>query len=337
MKNSFIYCIFFGLLSATSLAGSNSFVKPDLFDLLEGKNYVSVTISLNLDSLINNRYNEDKIGGTFVFKSVTGKNLSFSVNINLRGKYRRRMCGFPPLKLNFNKSELSDNGLSKADEYKLVTHCLEGEEGDVNIVKEFLAYQLYQQVSPLSYRSKLLKITYQDTKSDNKIVGMAILLEDKSSFEKRHDLSEMKDTFSLPRSNFDDSNFRTHGLFQYLIGNVDWSTAISKNMDIYKSKENGKMFIVPYDFDFSGFVNVSYAVPNKDYNQKKVRDRLLLEADKSDSLYKLEIQKFIALKPTFIELIKKQKGLETEVKMDLENYIHSFYDQIGSGLNRSFN
>ena len=337
MKNSFIYCIFFGLLSATSLVGSNPVVKPDLFDLLEGKNYVSVTISLNLDSLINNRYNEDKIGGTFVFKSVTGKNLSFSVNINLRGKYRRRMCGFPPLKLNFNKSELSDNGLSKADEYKLVTHCLEGEEGDVNIVKEFLAYQLYQQVSPLSYRSKLLKITYQDTKSDTKIVGMAILLEDKSSFEKRHDVSEMKDTFSLPRSNFDDSNFRTHGLFQYLIGNVDWSTAISKNIDIYKSKKNGKMFIVPYDFDFSGFVNVSYAVPNKDYNQKKVRDRLLLEADKSDSLYQSEIQKFIALKPTFIELIKKQKGLETEVKIDLEDYIHSFYDKISSGLTRSFN
>ena len=336
MKNSFIYCIFFGLLSATRLAGSNSFAKPDLFDLLEGKNYVSVTISLNLDSLINNRYNEDKIGGTFVFKSAAGKNLSFSVNINLRGKYRRRMCGFPPLKLNFNKSELSDNGLSKADEYKLVTHCLEGEEGDVNIVKEFLAYQLYQQVSPLSYRSKLLKITYQDTKSENKIVGMAILLEDKSSFEKRHDVSEMKDTFSLPRSNFDDSNFRTHGLFQYLIGNVDWSTAISKNIDIYKSKKNGKIFIVPYDFDFSGFVNVSYAVPNKDYNQKKVRDRLLLEADKSDSLYQSEIQKFIALKPTFIELIKKQKGLETEVKIDLEDYIHSFYNNIGSGLTRSF-
>ena len=246
------------------------------------------------------------------------------------------MCGFPPLKLNFNKSELSDNGLSKADEYKLVTHCLEGEEGDVNIVKEFLAYQLYQQVSPLSYRSKLLKITYQDTKSDNKIVGMAILLEDKSSFEKRHDLSEMKDTFSLPRSNFDDSNFRTHGLFQYLIGNVDWSSAISKNMDIYKSKENGKMFIVPYDFDFSGFVNVSYAVPNKDYNQKKVRDRLLLEADESDSLYQKEIQKFITLKPSFIDLIKKQKGLEMEVKIDLENYINSFYDNIGLGLTRSF-
>jgi hypothetical protein len=150
MKNSFIYCIFFGLLSAISLAGSNSFAKPDLFDLLEGKNYVSVTISLNLDSLINNRYNEEKIGGIFGFKSAAGKNLSFSVNINLRGKYRRRMCGFPPLKLNFNKSELSDNGLSKADEYKLVTHCLEGEEGDVNMVKEFLAYQFYQQISPLS-------------------------------------------------------------------------------------------------------------------------------------------------------------------------------------------
>lgn len=336
MKNKFFYCIFFGLLSATNLTGSNFFAKPDLFDILEGKNYVSVIISLNLDSLISNRYNEEKIGGVLVFKSAVGKKLRFSVNISLRGKYRRRMCGFPPLKLNFNKSELSNNGLSKADEYKLVTHCLEGEEGEVNVVKEFLAYQMYQQISPLSYRSKLLKITYQDTKSDNRIVGMAILLEDKSSFGKKHDVSQMKDTFNLPRSNFDDSNFRTHGLFQYLIGNVDWSTAISKNMDIYKSKENGKMYIVPYDFDFSGFVNVSYAVPNVDYKQKKIRDRLLLEADGSDLLYQSEIQKFITLKPYFIDLIKKQKGIDMEVKIDLENYINSFYDKIGLGLTRSF-
>jgi hypothetical protein len=39
---------------------------------------------------------------------------------------------------------------------------------------------------------------------------MAILLEDKSSLEKRHDLSEMKDSFNLPRSNFEDNNFSTN-------------------------------------------------------------------------------------------------------------------------------
>ena len=77
-------------------------------------------------------------------------------------------------------------------------------------------------------------------------------------------------------------------------------------------------------------------MPNKDYNQKKIRDRLLLEAEESDLLYQSEIQKFIALKPLFIDLIKKQKGIEMEVKIDLENYINSFYDKIGLGLVRSF-
>lgn len=338
MKYRLFFVFLFGLLSAVSQAESNSLLtKPDLFDMLEGKQFVSVTLLLNLDSMLNNRFSEDEISGTFQYKQEGGKVLKLSVKINLRGKFRRRMCGFPPLKLNFNKTELNDLQLSKADEYKLVTHCLEGEEGENNIFKEFLVYQFYQQLSPLSYRSKLLKITYQDTKSDNKIVGMAIMLEDKSSFEKRFDLKELKDSFSIPRSNFDNANFRTHALFQYMIGNLDWSTAIIKNLDIYKAKGVNKLFVVPYDFDFSGFVNVSYAVPNKDYNQKKVRDRLLLEADENDLLYQDEIKKFIELKPVFLDLIRKQKALNLDLKLDLENYLSSFYENLKLGFTRTFN
>lgn len=338
MKYKLFFIFLFGLLSAGCLAESNSLLtKPDLFDMLEGKQFVSVTLFLNLDSLLNNRFSEDEILGTFHYKQDGGKVLKLSVKISLRGKFRRKMCGFPPLKFNFNKTELKELQLSKADEYKLVTHCLEGVEGENNIIKEYLVYQFYQQLSPLSYKAKLLKITYQDTKSDNKIVGMAIMLEDKSSFEKRVDLKELKDSFSIHRSNFENANFRTHALFQYMIGNLDWSTAISKNLGIYQAKSINKMFVVPYDFDFSGFVNVSYAVPNKDYNQKKVRDRLLLEADENDLLYKDEINRFIELKPVFYDLIRKQKGLNFDLKLDLENYLTSFYENLKLGFTRSFN
>lgn len=337
MKYKLILVFLSGLVSAICLAETNPVPKPDLFDILEGKQFVNVTLNVDLDALLSNRFSEDEISGTFNYKQVGGKALNLTVKLSLRGKFRRRMCGFPPLKLNFLKSELSEHNLSKSDEYKLVTHCLEGGEGDANIIKEYMAYQCYQLISPLSYKVKLLKITYQDTKSDNKIVGMAILLEDKSTFEKRSDLKELKDSFSIHRSNFDDTNFRTHALFQYMIGNLDWSTAIVKNLDIYKSKEGEKLFIVPYDFDFSGFVNVAYAVPNKDFKQKKVRDRLLLEPDESDVLYKNEIKKLIELKPEFIALIRKQKGINMEIKIDLEQYILSFYNQLEMGLTRSFN
>jgi hypothetical protein len=211
---------------------------------------------------------------------------------------------------------------------------LEGEEGKYNILKEYLVYQLYQRISPLSYRTKLVSITYQDTKSDTRISGMAILLEDKSAFEKRVGLKEIKDSFNLPRTNFDDANFRTHSLFQYLIGNTDWSTTVLKNLDVFRDKNTNKMFVVPYDFDFSGFVNAAYAVPNKDYNQKKLRDRILLEADKHDLLYQEEIKKFMDLKPVLQLLIKEQKGLTPEMKVDLEHYFNSFYEDIKRGLTR---
>jgi hypothetical protein len=336
MKYKFIFIFFFGLVSVGSLAETNFVPKQDLFDILYGKQFVHVTLKVDLDALLRSRFSDDEIAGLFHYQQVGGKGLNLSVKISLRGKFRRRLCGFPPLKLNFLKSELSEHQLSNADEYKLVTHCLEGEEGDVNIIKEYLAYQCYRVISPLSYKAKLLKITYQDTKSDDKIVGMAILLEDKSSFEKRTNMKELKDSFSINRLHFEDTNFKTHALFQYMIGNLDWSTAIVKNLDIYKSKEADKLFIVPYDFDFSGFVNVAYAVPNKDYQQKKVSDRLLLEPEENDLSYSDEIKKFTALKSEFIALIRKQKGINMDIKNDLEQYLLSFYSELDRGLTRSF-
>lgn len=40
------------------------------------------------------------------FLSANGKNLRLSLKVELRGVFRRRKCGMPPLKFNFYKKDL---------------------------------------------------------------------------------------------------------------------------------------------------------------------------------------------------------------------------------------
>ena len=50
-------------------------------------------------------------------------------------------------------------------------------------------------------------------------------------------------------------------LFEYMIGNTDWSTYALHNMELVR-KEDGDHLPIPYDFDFSGLVNTIYANPD---------------------------------------------------------------------------
>ena len=52
-------------------------------------------------------------------------------------------------------------------------------------------------------------------------------------------------------------------LFEYMIGNLDWSVPVRHNIKLIVPKEdsNAIAFPVPYDFDYSGLVKTDYAIP----------------------------------------------------------------------------
>ena len=61
-------------------------------------------------------------------------------------------------------------------------------------------------------------------------------------------------------------------LFEYLIGNLDFSFNGLHNTELLATTD-GRVLPVAYDFDFSGAVNTSYAVPPPDYGVPNVRTR----------------------------------------------------------------
>ena len=61
-------------------------------------------------------------------------------------------------------------------------------------------------------------------------------------------------------------------IFQYMIGNLDWSVLKSHNIALFR-REDGTIIPLPFDFDYSGLVNAEYAVPPKALHLYSIRVR----------------------------------------------------------------
>lgn len=255
----------------------------------------------------------------------------WDIEIKARGRYRRRVCDFPPIKLKFDKDDLAEVGYKKDNDMKLVTHCMDDYSGKENVLREYLTYKLFEIYSDRYFRTQLVKVNYFDSESKKKMKGFGILIEDNETVERRLNGKTCNDCYSMAHDSFYMDNLHVTSLFQYMIGNADWSIPMVRNIEMMRCKEKEKYFLVPYDFDFSGLVNASYAVPNTNFNQKSVRDRVYLADCDDPNELKPYGAFFISKKEEVISYIKKFKELPAFARRDIQEYIESFYDALEDG------
>jgi hypothetical protein len=258
----------------------------------------------------------------------------WGIKLRARGKYRRRICNQPPLKLNFDKDQLVERGLNKDDELKLVTQCIAGYEGKDLVLREYLVYKLYNILSPqTSFRAQLVDLRYNCTSSGSRSRSWGVVLEDQETVSRRLNAEICDSCYGLDKDAFDQQSLNRVTLFQYMIGNADYSLIQNRNIEILKHSETAQHLIAPFDFDFSGVVNASYAVPNTDYNQKRVRDRFYL-GNSSDEELAETIEYFIAKKPEIMDFINDFKLLSRTSRKDIQAYLQSFYESLEEGIVR---
>lgn len=63
-----------------------------------------------------------------------------------RGITRKKICDIPPVMMKFGKKE-------KAFRIKLVTPCQPDEDAQQLVYKEYLAYQMYSELTPYSFKT----------------------------------------------------------------------------------------------------------------------------------------------------------------------------------------
>jgi len=264
--------------------------------------------------------------GELVYYNENGDTVHLNVKLMVRGNFRRdpTICSFPPLWVNFKKNEVGNTLFDNQDKLKLVTAC----ESDQDVIKEYTAYKLYNEVTDLSMKVRLAKILYFDTSDNKKLFEKySFFLEDKDKVAERNGL-EAKDRFLTP-FDLESESFKTLAVFQYLIGNKDWYVSSRKNLIIMQSDDFTKPpYAVPYDFDLSGLVDADYSKPEgvPDYMlaSKRIYKGICYTEDEFNNTFEL----FLDLKPRFESIISNQTLLSKSSRKEAIRYIDQFYKVI---------
>ncbi len=318
--------VFLFALSQSLFAQINN---PSIFDMLTGEDVREITISTDLVQLLSTaELDAEYQYGTFTFEDGNALR-SFDIKLRPRGKFRRQVCEFPPIKLNFPKSVLLNRGLSKHDKLKLVTHCTDDKDlGNEKVLREYLAYKLYQELSPYSYRVQLVEVQYLDTSGRiNGFRRYGFIIEDTDEMIARIKGEECEDcTYASPQS-FDDMASGVHAMFQYLIGNADYSIPVLRNVKIVERNMDHKLIPVGYDFDFSGIVEAPYAIPATYLGQLTVRQRIYLGTVATDTQMQEVLELFFAKKETLLSTVARFRLLPSTDRHAIKEYLLTFYAQ----------
>lgn len=260
-----------------------------------------------------------------------GTTLELNSRAKVRGHTRtmKSTCRIPPLFLDFKKSETKDTPFHKQKKIKLVSHCKSSKSFQEYVEKEYLIYKLYNQVSPYSFNVRPCRITYVDSeKPENSSTHFGFLIESIKDLAKRNDMKEF-DGLLRNQEAVDKDNMDKLALFQYMIGNLDWSVPERHNIKIMR-KEGGSLPVaVPYDFDYSGLVDAPYAVPPEGMGITSVRTRIFRGLCREQG-YSGEIQFFKTLQPKITNEVNQADYLEEKSRSDVLDYINGFYKDINN-------
>lgn len=211
----------------------------------------------------------------------------FQIQLAPRGISRRvgGICTFPPLRLDFDRPALRGTPLEGQNRLKLVTRCRSGANYEQLTVLEYNVYRLYNVITPLSYRVRPARVTYRDSDGRRREeTQFNFLIESTNDVARRNSRTEIDVMPNEVRStDLDPAASATAGLFQYMIGNLDWDMVSGRAGE--ECCHNGKLIAasatsrtnvvpLPYDFDYSGFVNAPYAVPPESLRVQNVRQRV---------------------------------------------------------------
>lgn len=304
--------------------------------LFENTDVLQVTIEAPLTNLAKVRSDVDYLDGTFSLTNEVGESQSFDLKIRARGRFRRQKatCGFPPIRLNFQTGQVEGSVLDGQDKLKLITHCQDRRaQSEQLVLREYLAYRILQTLTDKSLRARLLHITYVNTEKDNKtLVKYGFVIEDDKKVGERIGLTSLE-IESLKYSDLDPQHTNLVNLYQYLIGNTDFSLIRGPEDDdcCHNSmpfSDADTIYPVPYDFDFSGIVNAPYASPNPRFKIRKVTNRIYRGRCENNFHLDQNIAHFQSKKDEIFGLVEELNDLNKKNRAQIIKFLNAFYDNI---------
>ena len=297
---------------------------------------IQLTIQGPIGNLVRNSERSQVPTGATL--ALVGSSETHAIRLTPRGitRLRKETCGFPPLRVEFGQPPAAASQFAGQRRLKLVTHCRPAANFQQHLLLEYSAYRIFNIISPVSYRARLATVNYVEANGRNVTTRYGFFIEDTDDVARRNGLREAAVGTRIPSAQLQPRQSARLALFQYMIGNLDWSMRAGPpgegcchNSRLLADASPLKV-PVPYDFDYSGLVDAPYAVAPDQFHISSVRTRVYQGYCRHNGEVIAAAAEFRAARPSIESMFGQIPGMEPRTRKDALSYLARFYDDIAT-------
>lgn len=291
---------------------------------------IEISLKYNHKDFRRSRIKKNYLNALLYVKNNSNQVLCKQVRIKARGIFRNQHCSSPPFWLNTQQTKKNSLSPKVNEKFKVVTHCNKNPIYEKYLLKEYLLYKIYNILTEYSLRVQLISINYLDenrNKKPQKRFGIII--------EPIENLADRMLSVQVKSNNL--GLHYTHSkttdllcMFAYMVGNTDWSISGRHNIKLLKPTDHNQpdIYPIPYDFDFTGFINTHYATPADGTGLESVRERVYVGPCRDLKEYTQAANIILSKMGEIEKLINNFGYLDKKSKDDLLDYLENFYSLI---------
>lgn len=319
--------LFILLFLFSTLSGS-AFQNGALF---ETQDPLPLKMAFSIKDLRKNTNDSTYMDSFLMIESSPGKWDSIPLEMRTRGNFRLDNCFYPPMRIKFKKKQIEGTVFEKNKSLKLVLPCQKGKGADSFIGKEYLAYQLLEDITQYHFDTRLVKIKFinLDDKKSEEVEMLGFLIQDDDEVADRFD-GKIVEGRKIPPTVMQDSATVRQDFFQFMIGNTDFSTLFLHNQKVLQLDEK-TVIPLSYDFDMSGLVNPPYAQVSAQLGIKSVTDRLYRGFCRDEAFLEMIRQEFLAKEPQFWNTVDRYQPYLSDVDLKMtKSFLKGFFDVLSN-------
>ncbi len=329
--------VVFGLMCLAWIGASPAAAKPGLFS---ADAPLQIVLTAPFRDLVRSAKTSLKpYPATLTVTDGSGPAQSIPIQVRPRGLTRRTAgyCDFPPIQLIFGDKATEHGTVFKGQhKLKLVTYCRDQADYEQRIMLEYLAYRLYNVITPASYRVRAAEVTYRKDDKDAGVTRFGYLIEDLPELADRNHAKVLKlASRQLKPAQFDARAAGRAALFEFMIGNLDWDYTAGPagaecchNSRFIAARDTPPLTgVAPiaYDFDYSGFVDAPYSGPPVGIPVESVTDRYYRGYCASSDEMVSVVGEFRAHRGEMTAMINGQPGLTPKFRTKAIRYVDDFF------------
>jgi hypothetical protein len=308
-----------------------------LAKFFESEDPLPITLTLNIKRIRGDKDDKAPWRDATITYTPPGASAPEVLPLKLKthGIWRLNHCDFPPIRLDFSKDNTKKTIFAGLNKPKLTNFCRDDDTYERYLLQELQAYRIYWLVTHDSHAVRALKVTYVDSASGKPLTTRyAFITEDPARMSARLG-GKIIDIKGAGPDDTKPEAMVVMSLFEYLIGNTDWSISGLHNIELFTRTDGTDPFPIARDFDFAGLVNARYATVDPKLRNRTVRDRNYRGYCAPNEVYPKAFAIFDAKKDAIYGLYHDKIGslLPQDLVTETLKYFDEFYKTIDNPKN----